>query len=103
MSRTRSVPVRTSFRVDKAVTGKLAIYFKRHRDGYVLACPWWRLTLRVLLAMHRSTYAERWFKISRGRWPKGFLDRLISFLGLDSAKETPRYSPIDFQGVFFGG
>lgn len=51
------------------------------------------------------TYAERYVRISSGRLPRFFVERLISFRGLDSAMVSPRYPPTHFQkdGVRRGG
>lgn len=69
----------------------------------LLACPWCSVESIVPLATHESIYADRWLRISRGKCPRGFFDRLTYFLGFDSAKDTPRYSPADFQIDLGGG
>ena len=53
--------------------------------------------------MHSLIYTDRWLSTSSGRWPSGFFARLISFLGFDSAIESDRCSPTDFQNDFSGG
>lgn len=42
-------------------------------------------------------------RISRGILPRLSLDFLTSLRGLDSAKETPRYSPAFLMGFFLLG
>lgn len=56
--------------------------------------------LRVSLLIMLWTYEERWFKISRGRLPRGFLERLILLRGFDSANVTPKNSPVDFSLLY---
>ena len=103
MLKTLSVPVKTSVNWERAVSGHVNIVLiVTSRLEYLQTCVWTVGLVNVPFSTLIWIYAARWLRISSGRLPSGFLERLINFLGFDSAKDTPRYSPAAFQVDFLG-
>lgn len=81
---------------DRCLRLSVTVYTSRARLNPP-TCDWKTGSFTRFSVMTLSMYADRWLRISTGRFPSGFLDRLIVFRGLDIAIGKLRYCPMAFS------